>query len=351
MRIREFVLTDLPAVLALRRLAFAQTAQASDEAAMRYWRLVLAENPWPGHAAPAWVCEDDHGAVIGFLGQVRRPMRFRGRDIIAATPTQLMANPKGSGLIGIQLLKKFMTGDHDLAFSDAANDTARRLWEGLGGWTGHLASLQWTRPLRAVRYGMQAWGSHPLARAFRLGLAPAALVADTVSSSGFTLPAGYAFRPLTPADAIGALDAALHRVSLIPRYDEASFAWLLERVRERAAPPATHAEAVEHGGAVVGWYVWQRRGQRGEVVQLAAAAPHRLAVLQTLLHRTAAAGLTSAGGRYDPLFAEAFAAESCIMQRGGAWALVQSRDADVGRAALGGDAFLSRLEGEWWMNF
>jgi len=312
---------------------------------------VLTEHPWPDLAAPSLICEDANGVLLGFLGLVRRPMRFKGRNIIAATPTQLMASQKGSSLIGIQLLKQFMSGDHDLAFSDAANETARKLWEGLGGWTGHLASLTWTRPLRPARHGMQSWGSHPIARAFRLGLAPAAAAADTVSSRAFRMPAGYATRPLRAADVLGLLEAALHKVPLVPGYTESSYGWLLERASERGAAGDTHAEVVEQAGAAAGWYVWQRRGSRAEVIQMAAPVRHRLGVLQALLHRTAAAGLTTVGGRYDPLFAEALAAESCVMQRAGAWTLVQSRDTDIGRAALGGDCFLSRLEGEWWMNF
>lgn len=351
MRLRPFVPDDLPRVLELRRAAFAHTAQPSPEAAERYWRTVLLENPWPDLRVPSLICEDDGGALLGFLGIVSHPMRWRGRDIVAATPTQLMADPRGSGIVGIRLLKEFMAGRHDLAFSDAANETARRLWEGLGGWTGHLASLTWSRPLRAARYGMQAWGSHPLARAFRLGLSPAAAVADAVTSGAFVMPGGYSARPLTPGDVIDTLAAATAKVALVPRYDEASFAWLLQRAGERAAPGDTRAELVMHESGPAGWFIWQARGSRAEVVQLAGAPPHRLAVLQTLLHRVAAAGLTVVHGRYDPLFADAFAAESCVMSRSGAWALVQSRDPDIGRAALGGDAFLSRLEGEWWMNF
>jgi len=56
-------------------------------------------------------------------------------------------------------------------------------------------------------------------------------------------------------------------------------------------------------------------------------------------------------GRMEPRLALVLGQRHCLFQSTSAFALVHSRDADVLGALAHGDAFFSRLEGEWWMRF
>jgi hypothetical protein len=62
-------------------------------------------------------------------------------------------------------------------------------------------------------------------------------------------------------------------------------------------------------------------------------------------------GLGAVAGRLDTAHTHDIAALGCAFTWDGPWSLVHSKRPELARAVLAGDAFLSRLEGEWWMNF
>jgi hypothetical protein len=53
----------------------------------------------------------------------------------------------------------------------------------------------------------------------------------------------------------------------------------------------------------------------------------------------------------DPQLAATVQGKHCIMQSRGISTLLHARDAALLVPLLRGDAFFSRLEGEWWMRF
>ena len=74
-------------------------------------------------------------------------------------------------------------------------------------------------------------------------------------------------------------------------------------------------------------------------------------VLQRLLADAWRHGAAAVRGRLDPRFVQEHSARHCWLRTDGTWTLVHSRHADVMAAIQQGDAFLSRLEGEWWLRF
>ncbi len=58
-----------------------------------------------------------------------------------------------------------------------------------------------------------------------------------------------------------------------------------------------------------------------------------------------------AWARLDPRYVQELSDRHCWLRTDGTWTLVHSRHAEVMAAVQQGDAFLSRLEGEWWMRF
>lgn len=62
-------------------------------------------------------------------------------------------------------------------------------------------------------------------------------------------------------------------------------------------------------------------------------------------------GAIAVSGRLDLQFAVDFLQMRCVFSYGQQWTLVHWRRADVLDALRHADAFLSRLEGEWWLRF
>ena len=55
--------------------------------------------------------------------------------------------------------------------------------------------------------------------------------------------------------------------------------------------------------------------------------------------------------RFDASTVQELSDAGADFRREGAWMLYHSRHLGIERAIEAGDAFLSRLEGEWWMSF
>jgi hypothetical protein len=103
---------------------------------------------------------------------------------------------------------------------------------------------------------------------------------------------------------------------------------------------------------LIGWYLYYvQAGGVSEVLQVAARDGAFDCVLQRLLADAWRHGATAVRGRLDPRHVQQLSDRHCWLRREGTWTLVHSRHADVAAAIEQGDAFLSRLEGEWWLRF
>ena len=72
-------------------------------------------------------------------------------------------------------------------------------------------------------------------------------------------------------------------------------------------------------------------------------------VLDQLFFHAWRFGSSAISGRMDPEFVTDFSEERCLFSFNGPRVLVSSKRADLREAIQQGDAFLTRLEGEWWM--
>ena len=149
------------------------------------------------------------------------------------------------------------------------------------------------------------------------------------------------------------LPAVADGSALQPEYDARSLAWLLEQTACKVRHGKLRARAVlESGRRLIGWYLYYlRAGGVSEVVQIAACNGSFGRVLQRLLADAWRQGAAAVRGRLDPRHVQEFSDRQCWFRREGTWTLVHSRHADVTAAINQGNAFLSRLEGEWWLRF
>jgi hypothetical protein len=105
----------------------------------------------------------------------------------------------------------------------------------------------------------------------------------------------------------------------------------------------------EHGA--LGWYLYYAEpGGIGEVVQIAARDGSVDDVLDHLFYDAWRHGVVALSGQLQPRLLRALSDRSCLFRHGGAWMLVHARDPELISVIHRGDAFLTRLDGEWWIN-
>jgi len=350
---------DVPAAAALFARVYPHHRWHSQAACESYFREMLFDNPWRDPELPSWVAEQD-GRIVGMQAVMPRPMRFRGRPLRVAVSCQFMVDPdKRRSLVALQLMKAYLSGPQDLSLADGASDQSRRLWIGLGGTAPLLYSLHWTRPLRPARYALSLLQEHAvLPPPFAFAARPVCALADALAvrlrqNRFFREPADVVEETLDPATMLSHLPDVMDRSALQPVYDVRSLAWLLDQTGRKMRHGTLRARAVLNSERqLIGWYLYYLQPNAvSEVVQLAALDGSFDQVLQRLLADAWRLGATAVCGRLDPCHAQELSTRHSWFRREGPWTLLHSRHADLMAAIHQGDAFLSRLEGEWWLRF
>lgn len=356
--IRELTEEDLPAVVGLFERVYPEHRWSSRQACERYFREIFFANPWRDLELPSWVAEE-RGATVGFGGVLPRRMAFGARALRVAVGSQLMVHPEWRhGLVGLQLLKRVLSGAQDMLVTDGANDQVRRLWLAVGGAIPILQNLHWTRLLRPARYALalleKAGDRHPLQFAARAPCALADAVAARLKPNRFDQEDDN----LTEE----ALDAeGMHRhlpevvkggYPLHSLYDRDSLEWVFGQAARKTRHGRLRARAVLERGRLLGWFIYYAHaGEINEVLQLAACEGGFDRVLRRLFSDAWRQGATAVRGRLDPVHLQQLSDRHCWMRREGAWTLIHSRHADLLAAIERGTAGISRLDGEWWQRF
>lgn len=356
--LRHFAESDVAAVVALFEKVYSEYRWDSRAACESYFRDVFFNHPWRHLDLPSWVAEDEQG-VCGFAGILPRRMAFRGRLIRVAIGCQFMIEPEQRhSLTALQLLRAVVSGPQDLFISDGANDHARQLWRAIGGATPLLCNLHWTTPLRPIQHALslleRRTESAYLARAGR----PLARIADALAMrlrpNRFHRNSNAVHEnDLDSVQMLALSPEALAGNELHPVYDSGALQWLLRQAALKKRHGSLRARAVlGDDRRLLGWFLYYARADAvNEVVQIAAREDAFDLVLQRLLSDAWRQGATALRGRLDPHQVQTLSDRHCWLRREGAWTLVHSRDAGIAAAIERGDAFLSRLDGEWCLRF
>lgn len=351
--VRPFAPGDIPAVAQLFSRVYPHARWASQADCEAYFQQMFFASPWADPRLPCWMATEGSRA-IGFIGVMPRPMRHRGQPIQAAVVTQLMVEQdKRQSVAAAQLLRKALAGPQALTISDGANETSRKMWEALGGLTSTLYSLQWRRLLRPAQSTLKR-ASSTHGRAAALLATPVAVLADACNAYYRDLgrPSGLIEEPLDAGGMLEGLRRAATRVALSPEYDFASLDWLLAQVRAKRRHGELQARRLRHpGGAIAGWFLYYLNGGTSKVVQLHAHEDAERAVLDHLFNHAWRRGAAAIEGRMEPRLARMLGQRHCLFHTTSAYTLLHARDAGLLGSFARGDAFFSRLEGEWWLRF
>lgn len=351
--IRPFRRDDIPGVVALYKEVFPATERSGASDLESYFDLAFFGSPLTDEEVCSLVYLGSGGNILGFLGVQPRRLSIRGRTLRAAVCTKFMvARRAGINSAAVNMLRNVFDRPLDLVMSDLANEPARRLWEGLGGRTAVLGSLNWSRALRPARYLVSRIARRRLLKSLAFAARPLADIADRVAARHalrqFRPVAGHTSEDLDPETLVSYLPTVCRERPLRPDYDARSLKWLLELMSGANRTKPLRKQLVRNAQReVVGWFLYfLERGGESNVVQMAASQRSAEAVLQILLADAWSQGSVVLSGRFDSGFVGPLSSMGCALSHG-PWMLVHSKQPDVLDSVLSGEAFLSRLEGEW----
>ena len=363
--IRAFKAEDIPEVAALWLKVFQKRAVRAPESLRAYFHEIFFGGPWRDPTLPSLVYLADR-RIAGFLGVMPRPLRFRGEPIRAAIATQLMVDDTARALYpGVKLVKQFFAGAQDLSFSDGANESSERLWKAAGGTVSLLHSLEWTRVLRPVQCSMvEVRRRRPRLAVPIAALAPAWQLCDAFAVRGivgrwlrrYSLSemddVAVEWNP-TSAALLSCIREASAPRTLQPDYHVESLGWLLEKAAEKQVHGKLRQMVVRGtNGQALGWCLYYlQRGQPANVLHFGGQAKSVHRVLDCLFLEAWKDGAVAVCGALEPRFARALAERHCGFMLSSYSVVAHSRRPEILDALARGDAFLTRLEGEWWARF
>jgi ribosomal protein S18 acetylase RimI-like enzyme len=361
MSVRPLLQADLPQVVDLY-WRYMRRAQGSAPAALRAnFQKLYFTNPWSGNQQHSVVYESTDGKIVGFLGIIPRRMSICGEPIRVAFGGNFVVHPESrSQLAASRLLGAYMAGNYDLWETDSANDLSRHLLERLGFRTIPALSIHWARPLRPIHYAVHTVSKSisPAASAtIRLLSKPFCALGDAVAGKLSANP----FRQIKPRFSGSEADLATllqcfsefrQGYSLWPEYDATSLAWLLSFME--ASPSRGNLRKIvvrDEDQQIVGWYIYYvKRGSVGEVVQVAGRKKLTRHILDHLFFDAWQQGLIALHGVVPNRLMADFSDKGCLFTCRGGWTVARARNPEIMDLLERGDAFLSRLDGEWCLN-
>ena len=356
---REFSKEDIPAVADLWLKVFQQREDSSPESLRAYFHEMFIDHPWSDARLPSLVYEDKDRRIVAFLGVLPRLISFRGSPIQMAVTSQFMVDTsRHPGNAAIELMKRFLAGPQQLSLTDGANEGARRIWEALRGEVATTYSCLWTRVLRPVQYALELAKSRKALKPLAGVAKPFARVLDSVAVRMPLTP--YPMPAATAAAEEASAESLLRCVSELPArwalrscYSLDSLSWLLQKAGEAKSRGELRKFIVRNAkGEMLGWYVYYAKPDGiSKVLQISGREHGILEVIEHLFDDAWRAGSVAVSGRLEPRFARELSQKRCDFIFHDVAVLIHSRQNEILETIQRGNAFLTRLDGEWWMRF
>jgi len=358
MSVRPVVESDIPQVADLYWSYMRRRKGSAPPGLQPFLQELYFKNPFHDSAVPSLVYEDSGGKVVGFLGGIARPMSVCGQSILVAFGGNLVVHPEArSGVAAPRLLNTFLECKHDLVMTDSANDITRRILERLKFRTIPAMNIHWVRPVRPVHMGVyamsRAFGS-TISAGITLAAKPFCSLADSLAGRLSGNPFRQTKSPLRGSELD--LETLLqcqtefrNGYSLWPEYDLHSLEWLVGFMERRHVRGILRKVAVRDGSQkIVGWYIYYvKPGAMAEVVQIGGEHEATKDVLEHLFYDAWEQGAVALHGVVDIRRMAEFSDKGCLFTCRGGWTIARSDKPEVLEVLERGDAFLSRLDGEW----
>jgi hypothetical protein len=328
-----------------------------------FFRALYFTNPWIDSSTPSsLVYEGGRRRIVGFLGVIGRKMSVCGRPIRVNCTGNFVVHPEArSNLAALRLLRTYMGGNQELSQTDSASNVSRKLLERLGFRTILPLSIHWARPLRPAYYAVYAMSyltGPVLSAGLKFAAKPICSVVDSMAARLSFSP----FRQTEPFLHAADLDVETllqcltefrRGYSLWPEYDVRSLKWLLTFMdRMQVRGDVRKVVLRDDNQKILGWYIYYLKpGAVGEVVQIGGGPQFNQVILDHLFYDAWHRGVIAVHGVVQSGWMADLSEKSCLFTCRGGWTLAHSRNPELLELLNRGEAFLSRLDGEWCLGY
>ena len=353
--VRPLTREDIPAVADLFIRVFRKQSSPAPESLRTYFNDLYFDHPRTNPDRPSLVYCDGNRSIRGFVGVIPLPLRVGTRKITASVAGNHMVDPDlKDPFAGVLLLRRLFACNPLLTISDSANEISTTLWPLLGGTVLTLYSMRWLRILRPSGYALSLLPKGGRLSAAKTLLRPFCTAADLVAAQLFR-PSRSAEDVLTAREPdIETLQTAFSDVvgtrTLLPDYTRDELAWRLNMAAQKDQYGPLHKVIVEDSSrTIVGWYLYYpNHGDVARVLQVVARKGREGDVLNHLFLNARSRHCVAVMGAIEPGAVKEFSENKCLFFVRNTHMVAYSQDQEILGALLRGDAFLSRLEGEWW---
>jgi hypothetical protein len=362
MPVRSFTERDIPQVADLYWSVLRERTGPAPAGVHSFLQELYFANPWIDSSIPSLVY-DEKGRIAGFLGVVPRKMSLSGQSLRVAFGGNFAVHPEfRSTLAGLHLLRTYLDGRQDLSQTDSANNTSRALLERLGFTTIMPFSVHWVRPIRPCRaatFALARFAANALSTSFEFAARPFCGALDSLAVRLSSSPFHLAEPKLRATDLdvetlLSCLKEFASGYALRPEYDPYALQWLfsfMQRMKGHGKELRSVALTAENN-KTVGWYVYYGTPDGvGEVVQLGGSRFYMRAILDHLFYDAWKSGVALLHGRVDQGLMAEFSEKNCFFTCRGGWMVAHSSKREILDVLNNGDAFLSRLDGEWCLAY
>jgi len=353
--IRSFKPNDTDAVADLFWQTFKHKQPPAPRSLKDYMRTLYFTNPSYDEHMSSLVYEDQQGRIQGFIGGIPVHFRCKDRKITALVAGNHMVNPNlNDPYAGTLLLRKFFAGPQDLTYTDTANNISVRMWKLFGAKTLASSSIRWIHILRPIPFSAFVMKRHALGKVCSSLLYPLSRLTDCFYSK-------IKFRP--PKNILTHIDQCKIDTSTIlkslkdfmrdrivfPDDNEESLNWRLSLASQKIEFGDLQKCGVLERGKLLGWYLYYvRKGGIAHVLQFVARAKKANQVLNHLFIEAYHQKALAVMGHADLKHITEYSKHNCHLFLRNALAMVHTRDPEILSAFLEDEAFISRLEGDWW---
>ncbi len=361
MAVRPLAEADIPRVANLYSSYMRRLKGPASPALVALFRELYFANPFTDSDFPSLVYDTESDGVVGFIGGNVRRMSVCGKPIRVMYGGNLVVHPDfRNGLAAPRLLNAFMSTNYDLAMTDSANDISKHVLQRLGYNIVPALNIHWRRPLCPVQYGVYGVAASAnssvlgkMARAAR----PLCKIADSLGSRVAANP----FRQSEPRLHGAKLDLETllncmtefrKGYSLWSEYTPDSLGWLVSFMERQTFRGTLRRMLLrDDANQIVGWYIYYAKpGAVGQVVQIGGHPDFTKDILDHLFWDAQQQGVIGLHGVVESRRTADYSDKGCFFTCRGGWTVAVTKDTQLMRLLERGDAFLSRLDGEWCLD-
>ncbi len=313
----------------------------------------LIDSSWAEPDLASLVAVGEAGELLGFIGAQPRRLRFGDRDLRGICCAHLVVSAdRRAGPAGALLMRRLLSGDQDLTWTDSPTSTVVRIWRSFGGHLDHPRSCDWMLVLRPFSWA-RGVAAAKLRRAPLREVVPVAAV--PVQASGARL-LSQAF-PSSPAEVesestdaesiVENLPAMTRGIDLYVNYDQPYLDQLFRQVE--SVMGGLELRLVRRGGNPIGWYAYLARpGGASRALHICAPEAEVEAVVAELVEHARGVGSAALTGRLEPHLEGPLRRRLAVIGFA-RQPVIHVRDPEVHAILATSSSLLTHLDGEWYV--